>query len=109
MAHMAEILEQALDVALDKKDLKRRHERRLEREAKRSGEASQEEPRPYAMDTTIRMRLERELELPKRARSEARNLFILDNLAELSQSFQVPRHYTKGPKNYRRMSRDKRR
>jgi len=37
LQHMAEILEQALDVALDKKDVKRKHARRLERQAKRSG------------------------------------------------------------------------
>ncbi len=38
LQHMAEIMEQALDMALDKKDLKRKRARRLEREAKRSGE-----------------------------------------------------------------------
>ena len=37
LQHMAEIMEQALDVALDKKDLQRKRARRLEREAKRNG------------------------------------------------------------------------
>ena len=41
--HMAEILEQALDVALDKKDLKRKRERRLKRKARRATTA---EPKP---------------------------------------------------------------
>ncbi len=38
LQHMAEIMEQALDIALDKKDVKRKRARRLEREAKRTGE-----------------------------------------------------------------------
>jgi hypothetical protein len=46
LLHMAEIMEQALDIALDKKDLKRKRERRLKREAKRSGETPQAKPRP---------------------------------------------------------------
>jgi len=46
LQHMAEILEQALDIALDKKDLKRKRARRLEREAKRSGETVTGKPRP---------------------------------------------------------------
>ena len=33
LQHMAEILEQALDIALDKKDVKRKHARRLERKS----------------------------------------------------------------------------
>ena len=36
LLHMAEIMEQALDIALDKKDLKRKHARRLERKSKTS-------------------------------------------------------------------------
>jgi len=46
LQHMAEILEQALDIALDKKDLKRKRARRLEREAKRSGATVTEKSRP---------------------------------------------------------------
>jgi len=34
LQHMAEIMEQAMDIALDKKDLKRKHARRLAREAR---------------------------------------------------------------------------
>ena len=45
LQHMAEILEQAVDIALDKKDLKRRIERRKERQAKRKGKA-RENSRP---------------------------------------------------------------
>ena len=46
LQHMAEIMEQALDVALDKKDLKRKRARRLEREAKRNGEIPSKKSRP---------------------------------------------------------------
>jgi hypothetical protein len=52
------------------------------------------------------MRLEEELELPKRPRSEARNQFIRDNLAELRQRFRVVSHFPGPSKNYRRKSRD---
>jgi len=45
LQHMAEIMEQALDIALDKKDLKRKRARRLEREA-RSDDNSRQESRP---------------------------------------------------------------
>ena len=45
LQHMAEIMEQALDIALDKKDLKRKRARRLEREA-RSDDNSRHESRP---------------------------------------------------------------
>ena len=44
--HMAEIMEQALDMALDKKDVTRKRARRLEREAKRSGETPKTKSRP---------------------------------------------------------------
>ncbi len=44
--HMAEIMEQALDMALDKKDLKRKRARRLEREAKRTGEIPSKKSSP---------------------------------------------------------------
>ncbi len=37
LQHMAEIMEQALDIADDKKDLTRKRERRSEREPKRTG------------------------------------------------------------------------
>lgn len=60
----------------------------------------------YAMDTVMMMRLEEELELPKRPRSEARNQFIRDNLAELRQRFRVVSHFPGPSKNYRRKSRD---
>ncbi len=46
LQHMAEIMEQALDIALDKKDLKRKRARRLQREAKRSGEAPRKKSCP---------------------------------------------------------------
>jgi hypothetical protein len=46
LQHMAEIMEQALDIALDKKDLKRKHARRLEREAKQRSEPLQNKSRP---------------------------------------------------------------
>ncbi|MEE9263597.1 MAG: hypothetical protein V3V11_03990, partial [Vicinamibacteria bacterium] len=46
LLHMAEIMEQALDIALDKKDVKRKRARRLQRAAKRSGEAPREKTRP---------------------------------------------------------------
>jgi hypothetical protein len=46
LQHMAEVMEQALDIALDKKDVQRKRARRLEREAKRTGEAPKKKPRP---------------------------------------------------------------
>ena len=46
LQHMAEIMEQALDIALDKKDLKRKRARRLERDAKRRGDTTRNESRP---------------------------------------------------------------
>ena len=46
LLHMAEIMEQALDIALDKKDLKRKHARRLGRSVKRRGETSRKKSRP---------------------------------------------------------------
>ncbi len=46
LQHMAEIMEQALDIALDKKDLQRKRARRLQREAKRSGEAPRKKSCP---------------------------------------------------------------
>ncbi len=46
LQHMAEIMEQALDIALDKKDLKRKRARRLEREAKRNGGTPGKKTRP---------------------------------------------------------------
>ena len=46
LQHMAEIMEQALDIALDKKDVKRKRARRLEREAKQSGETTSKESCP---------------------------------------------------------------
>lgn len=46
LQHMAEIMEQAVDIALDKKDLQRKHARRLEREAKQSGETTSKESCP---------------------------------------------------------------
>ncbi len=42
LQHMAEIMEQALDIALDKKDLKRKRARRLERKS-RSGDNFRQE------------------------------------------------------------------
>lgn len=45
LKHMAEILEQAVDMALNKKDPKRKLERRVERQAKRSAETT-EKARP---------------------------------------------------------------
>jgi hypothetical protein len=45
LQHMAEILEQALDIALDKKDVKRKRARRLERQSKRR-ETRPEKSRP---------------------------------------------------------------
>ena len=42
LQHMAEILEQALDIALDKKDLKRKRARRLERKSKNGDNSRQE-------------------------------------------------------------------
>ena len=59
----------------------------------------------YAMDTVMMMRFEQEFELPTRPRSEARNQFIRDNLAELRQRFRVVSHFPGPPKNYRRRSR----
>ena len=44
--HMAEIMEQAMDIALDKKDLKRKRARRLARATKRRGETPREKTRP---------------------------------------------------------------
>ena len=44
--HMAEIMEQALDIALDKKDLQRKRARRLEREARGIAKPSQEKSCP---------------------------------------------------------------
>jgi hypothetical protein len=58
------------------------------------------------MDTIMMMRFEQELELPKRPRSEARNQFIRNNLAELRQRFRVVSHFPGPPKNYRRKSRN---
>jgi len=46
LLHMAEIMEQALDIALDKKDLQRKRARRLQRAAKRSGEAPRKKSCP---------------------------------------------------------------
>ena len=46
LQHMAEIMEQALDIALDKKDVRRKRARRLEREAQRSGKTPSKKPRP---------------------------------------------------------------
>ena len=45
LQHMAEIMEQALDIALDKKDLKRKRARRLERKS-RSGDNFRQKTRP---------------------------------------------------------------
>ncbi len=45
LQHMAEIMEQALDIALDKKDVKRKRARRLERKVKRSGETPRKKTR----------------------------------------------------------------
>jgi hypothetical protein len=45
LQHMAEIMEQALDIALDKKDLARKRARRLERKSKSNGN-SRPEPCP---------------------------------------------------------------
>lgn len=45
-AHMAELLEQALDAALDKKDPQRRLARRRAREAKRTRDVAEAKPRP---------------------------------------------------------------
>jgi hypothetical protein len=42
--HMAEILEQAIDIALDHRDVKRKHERRLEKEARRGGDVQKSRP-----------------------------------------------------------------
>ena len=44
LQHMAEIMEQAMDIALDKKDVKRRRARRLKRDSK-SGDNSRQETR----------------------------------------------------------------
>ena len=44
--HMAEIMEQALDIALDKKDVKRKRARRLEREARGTAGSPKEKPCP---------------------------------------------------------------
>jgi hypothetical protein len=60
----------------------------------------------YAMDTVMTMRFEQEEEIPKRPRSEARNQFIRDNLAELRQRFRVVSHFPGPSKNYRRKSMD---
>lgn len=61
----------------------------------------------YAMDTIMRMRFDQELVLPSRPRSEARNQFILNNLAELRRRFQVVSRFPGPPRNYRRKSKDK--
>jgi hypothetical protein len=42
LQHMAEIMEQAMDIALDKKDVKRKRARRLERESRRGDNSRQE-------------------------------------------------------------------
>ncbi|MGH9321140.1 MAG: hypothetical protein ACRD21_12070 [Vicinamibacteria bacterium] len=44
LAHMAEILERAVDIALDQKDLKRKLERRKGRQSRRKGEVSKSRP-----------------------------------------------------------------
>jgi hypothetical protein len=41
LQHMAEIMEQALDIALDKKDLKRKRARRLERKPRNADNSGQ--------------------------------------------------------------------
>lgn len=46
LQHMAQILEQAVDLALDKKDLQRKLERRKQRQVKQSRETCHEESRP---------------------------------------------------------------
>lgn len=60
----------------------------------------------YAMDTVMMMRFEQELELPRRSRSEERNQFIRDNLAELRERFRVVSHFPGPSRNYHRKSRD---
>jgi len=52
------------------------------------------------------MRFEEEIELPSRPRSEARNKFIRENLAELREGFRVVSHFPGPSKNYRRKSKD---
>ena len=59
LQHMAEIMEQALDIALDKKDVKRKRARRLEREAKRSGEPPQKKSRPDEISVRDRKAISR--------------------------------------------------
>ncbi len=59
------------------------------------------------MDTDMMMRFEQELELPERPRSEARNQFIRNNLAELRQRFRVVSYFPGPAKNYRRKSMNK--
>jgi len=106
LQHMAEIMEQAIDIVLDKKDVKRKYARRLVRETK-SVDNSRQKSCPDVMVTKVTMRLDHELELARRPRSELRNQFIRDNLAELRQHFRGPRHYVGAPTNYRRPSRNK--
>jgi len=53
LLHMAEIMEQALDIALDKKDVKRKHARRLTRKAK-SRDNSIQKSRPDEISTQSR-------------------------------------------------------
>ena len=60
----------------------------------------------YAMDTVMMMRFEEEIELPSRPRSEARNKFIRENLAEIREGFRVVSHFPGPSKNYRRKSKD---
>ena len=59
------------------------------------------------MVTKVTMRLDHEVELMVRPRSEVRNQFIRENLAELRERFRGPRHYVGAPTNYRRPSRNK--
>jgi hypothetical protein len=55
----------------------------------------------------MRMRFDQELELPRRPRSEARNQFIRESLAERRQRFRVVSHFPGPPRNIRRKSSDK--
>ena len=61
--HMAEILEQALDVALDKKDPKRKLERRKARQ-----KASKAKPRPDEMSRVVAPGVPRVKDEPARSR-----------------------------------------
>jgi hypothetical protein len=72
LLHMAEILEQAVDIALDKKDVKRRLERRKERQRRLSAESPRQESRPNEIGDSAKLAASRYLASEVQERVHAR-------------------------------------